>query len=343
MHYLLNGFGRYATTRLVVTVPMLLVLLTFVFIVLRVMPGDPAQAMLGGRHVPQDSIVALRARLGLDKPLPVQYGEYLLNIARGDLGVSSRTGNKVMADVLAKFPATLELAFMAMVFAVPLGLFSGVYAATHVDRGGDHASRIFNVGTFAAFIPWVGMLLQILFSVTMGWLPVGGRLDVLNLYTFKPITGVYLIDSILRGDIAVFFDALRHLALPAATLGLVLSGLIGRISRSNMLEVLGNEYVTSARAKGLAEWRVVLQHALRNALIPIVTVVGLQFALLMAGAILTEVTFAWPGVARYLLESIEARDFNAIQGTVVVIALFVTTVNLVVDILYVFLDPRVTY
>ncbi|BAS27569.1 ABC transporter permease [Limnochorda pilosa] len=339
----LSGLGRYAVSRLVVTVPMLLVLLTVVFLVLRVMPGDPAQAILGGRNVPPETAAALRARLGLDEPLPLQYVHYLGSVARGDLGVSARTGNEVWEDILGKIPATLELAVFAMLVAVPIGLWSGIHASTHHDQPRDHALRVLNVASFAIFIPWFGMVLQLVFSVFLKWLPVGGRLEVLHLYTFRGATGLYVLDALLAGNGAVLADALRHLVLPALTLGLLLSGLVGRMSRSSMLEVLDQEYINAARAKGLSERRVVYGHALRNALIPIVTVVGLQFALLMAGAILTEVTFAWPGLARYLLDSITARDFNAIQGSVVFIALFVTTINLLVDLAYGILDPRVRY
>jgi ABC-type dipeptide/oligopeptide/nickel transport system permease component len=190
---------------------------------------------------------------------------------------------------------------------------------------------------------WIGLMLLIIFAVDLRWLPVGGRLDPVAGAAFEPITRLYLVDTLLRGDLDTFVDALRHLILPAVTLGLVVSGFIGRMSRTSMLEVLGREYVTAARAKGLREAVVVGKHALRNALIPIVTVIGLQFALLMGGAILTETVFSWPGVARYLLESIDNRDFPAIQGTVVFIALFISAVNLLVDVLYARLDPRVRY
>lgn len=339
----MRGLRAYLLTRIVVTLPMLFVLLSAIFVVLRVMPGDPAEAMLGGRHVPPEAVAALRSRLGLDRPLPVQFVSYLAGVLQGDLGLSARTGNEVIEDVLAKFPATMELAVFATAVAVPLGLLTGVLGATQADRPADHVCRLVNVASFATFIPWLGMMLQMLFSVWLGWFPVGGRLSVINLYTFQPVTGFYVLDALLTRRFDILVDALRHLALPSLTLGFVLSGLIGRISRANMLEALQSDYVRTARAKGLSEFRIVWGHALRNALIPTVTVVGLQFALLMAGAVLTETTFAWPGVGSYLLESIRARDFNAIQGSVVVIALFVTGVNLVVDALYAWLDPRVKY
>ena len=339
----MNGLRKYIITRVAVTVPMLFVLLSVIFLVLRVMPGDAAEAMLGGRNVPPEALAALRSRLGLDRPLHVQFTAYLAGVVRGDLGLSSRTGNEVLIDILTRMPATLELAVFSIAVAIPVGVLSGVFGATRAGRAGDHVVRLFHVASFAVFIPWIGMMLQMLFSVTLGWLPVGGRLSVINLYTFTPVTGFYTLDALLRRDFAVLGDALRHLVLPACTLGIVLSGLIGRVSRASMLEVLGSDFVRTARAKGLPETRVVFAHALRNALLPTVTVIGLEFALLMAGAILTETTFAWPGVASYLLESIRARDFNAIQGTVIVVAVLVTSVNLVVDVLYAWIDPRVKY
>jgi peptide/nickel transport system permease protein len=338
-----RGLGRYMVSRLLATIPMLIILLTVLFIVLRVMPGDPAHAMLGGRNVPPETLQALRERLGLTDPLTTQYVKFMGNVLRGNFGFSSRTGNPVLADIAEKVPATLELAIAAMFVAIPLGLLSGIIASTRADQPLDHALRLVNVGAFAIFIPWLGMILQLVFSVALGWLPVGGRLSTLNLYTFSPITGLNILDSLLRLDGAVLWDALLHLALPSVTLGFVLSGLVGRLSRTSMLEVLGEDYIRSARSKGLPERTVVYHHALRNAVIPIATVVGLQFALLVGGAILTEVTFAWPGLARYLMEAIMARDFNAIQGSVAVIAIVVTLVNLAVDVLYGLLDPRVRY
>ncbi|HET7559213.1 MAG TPA: ABC transporter permease [Limnochordia bacterium] len=337
------GVGRYILARIGATVPMIWVLLTLVFVVLRVLPGDPALAMLGGHAVPQATIDNLRRQLGLDRPLIVQYGDYLWGVLHGNLGQSSRTGHLVLQDVLAHLPATLELAACALVVAALVGLVSGVFAATHADGPGDHAMRLLNIAAFATFIPWVGIMLKLIFSVTLHWLPTGDRLDPMNSILFTPITHFYLLDALLERDWGVLRDALTHLVLPSVTLGLVLSGFVGRVTRAGTLEVLGQDYVRTARAKGLSGGQVVRRHVLRNTMIPVVTVIGLQFALLMAGAILTETTFNWPGVARYLLDSIRARDFAAIQGTVVVIGLFVTSVNLLVDVAYAWIDPRVKY
>ncbi len=339
----MGGVGKYIVVRLAVAVPMILVLLTLVFIVLRVMPGDPVMAMLGGRNVPMSVIEEYRERLGLNKPLLFQYFEYLSNIIRGDFGTSTRTGEPVVKDIFRRFPATLELSLFSMLIAIVIGLVTGTFAAIRSDRPVDHGIRIFNIGSFATPIFWLGLMLQIIFAVHLRWLPVGGRLDPITGAFFTPITKFYVLDSILKKDLGLLIEVLKHLAMPAFVLGLVQSGLIGRMSRSSMLEVIDKEYITTARSKGLVERRVNYKHALRNALIPIVTVMGLQFALLMAGAILTETTFSWPGIARYLIRSIDARDYNAIQGTVIWIAILISSVNLIVDIIYSTLDPRVRY
>ena len=335
--------GRYIAARIVLMVPVLLILLTVLFVVLRIMPGDPVLAVLGGRNVAPEVIEEYRHRLGLDRPLPAQYGEYLGRIVRGDFGVSMRSGRPVIRELMERFPATLELAAAGMAVAFVLGLGGGMLAATRADRAADHVLRLANVGFFAMPVFWLGLMLQMIFAVELRWLPVGGRLDPVSQALFQPITGFYTLDALLQRDWRMLGLALRHLALPAVTLGLVLSGLVGRLSRTRLLEVLSADYIRTARAKGLGERRVLWVHALRNVLIPIVTVVGMQFALLLAGAVLTETVFSWPGVGRYLLTSIEYRDFPAIQGTVVFIALFISLVNLLVDLTYPLIDPRVRF
>ncbi|MGQ9733618.1 MAG: ABC transporter permease [Candidatus Bipolaricaulia bacterium] len=339
----MSGLGKYIITRLAVTVPMILVLLTFVFFLLRIMPGDPVLAMLGGRNISPELIEAYRVRLGLNRPLYAQYIEYLGKIVHGDFGESTRTNKKVLEDILLRFPATLELAIFGMLIAILIGLWSGTYAAIHSDRLSDHAIRIFNIGSFAIPVFWIGLVLQLVFGVWLRWFPVAGRLSPQIAASFQPITRFYTLDCLILKDLNLLVDVLKHLAMPAFTLGLVLSGLIGRISRSSMLEVIDKEYVTTARSKGLTEPKVNYKHALRNALIPIVTVMGLQFAILMGGAILTETTFSWPGLARYLVQSVDSRDYMAIQGAVVWIAILISSVSLIVDIIYSFLDPRVRY
>ena len=335
--------GRYIAARIGLLVPVLLILVSIMFVILRIMPGDPVLAMLGGRNVSPEVIEEYRRRLGLDRPIAVQYVEYLGQILRGDFGVSMRTGRPVIQELMDRFPATLELAVAGMAVAFALGLAGGMLAATRADRPADHAMRLASVGFFAMPVFWLGLMLQMIFSVRLGWLPVGGRLDPVTQALFEPITGFYALDALIRRDWSALGAALRHLVLPAVTLGLVLSGLVGRLSRTRLLEVLSADYIRTARSKGLDERRVLWVHALRNALIPIVTVVGMQFALLLAGAVLTETVFSWPGIGRYLLTSIDYRDFPAIQGTVVFIALFVSLVNLLVDLAYPLIDPRVRF
>ena len=339
----MGGISRYIAQRLLLTIPMLLILLTLVFLILRVMPGDPVLAMLGGRNVSPELIEEYRHKMGVDRPIPVQYAEYLNGIIHGDFGKSFRTNKPVVWELFQRFPATLELAAFGLLFAALFGFTTGVLAATRADRPIDHAVRIFHVGSFAMPLFWLGLMLQVLFAVKLGWFPVASRLGGRIAFTFKPITGFYLLDSLIRGNGEVIADIAKHLVLPSITLGFALTGLLGRMTRASMLEVLDQDYVTTARAKGLKERVVILAHALRNALIPIVTVFGLQFAILMGGAVLTETVFSWPGVASFLVRSIEARDWPAIQGSIVFIAIFISIINLIVDVLYSVIDPRVRY
>ncbi|HEX6970796.1 MAG TPA: ABC transporter permease [Limnochordia bacterium] len=337
------GAGKYLLIRAAAALPMLWVLLTVVFVVLRVMPGDPAAAMLGGHAVPAATLEAFRRRLGLDQPLAVQYVQYLLGIARGDLGQSARTGLPVWSELALRLPPTVELAVAALCVAAVAGVISGAIAATAADRSLDHALRGVHIAALAAFIPWIGLMLKLIFSVWLGWLPTGGRIGIFEQLEYRPRTHFVLLDALMLGDWTLALDALAHLILPAITLGFVLSGTLGRMSRASVLETLSHDYIRTARAKGLGGGRVVAAHALPNALMPIVTVFGLQFAMLLGGAVLTEWTFNWPGIGRYLLESIQARDFPAIQGCVVLIAGMVSLVSLAVDLIYSWLDPRVRY
>ncbi|MFW6049256.1 MAG: ABC transporter permease, partial [Candidatus Bipolaricaulota bacterium] len=293
----MNNLGAYIVKRLATTIPMLFVLITVVFILLRVIPGDPVQAMLGGRNVSKELIERKRAELGFDKPIHEQYVEYLAGIFKGDFGNSLRTDKPVLQEIFSRFPATLELAFWGMFIALLLGVGTGVWAAVESDTLIDHGLRIFHIGAFAVPIFWMGLMFQIVFAVYLGWLPVGNRLGALSMAMFTPITKLYVIDTIIKGRFDLLIETLRHLLLPALTLGIIQAGLLGRMSRANMLEIIDLDYVKTARAKGLAERIVVFKHALRNAMIPIITVLGLQFAILMGGAVLTETVYSWPGVA----------------------------------------------
>jgi len=335
-----GGLPRYIVQRLLLTIPMLFILLTIVFILLRVMPGNPVLALLGGRNVSPQVIADALHRYGFDRPIHVQYVQYIGQILRGDFGNSINSGRPVLQDLFLKLPATLELAFFSMLIAGILGLTTGLLAATRADRPIDHGIRFFHIGSFAIPLFWLGLMLQIIFAVKLHWLPVAQRI---GRETIQSVTGFYIIDSLLMKDPKVIVDVLRHLVLPAVTLGIAQTGLLGRISRASMLEVLDMDYITTARSKGLRERTVILGHALRNALIPIVTVFGLEFAILMGGAVLTETVFSWPGIASFLVNSIGSRDYYAIQGTVVFIALFISVINLIVDLLYSFIDPRVRY
>ena len=339
----MGGLVKYILQRFILTIPMVFILLSVVFLVLRLMPGDPVLAMLGGRNVSPELLEQKRHEMGLDKPLGVQYVEYLSGILHGDFGKSSRTGKPVLYELFSRLPATVELAIWGMLFAGLFGITTGILAATRADRPIDHTVRIFHIGSFALPIFWVGLMLQVIFGVKLGWFPVAGRLAGRYAFTFDRITGFYLLDAIIHHDSALLLDVVKHLVLPAVTLGLAQAGLLGRITRASMLEVLDADYVTTARSKGLSERIVVLKHALRNALIPIVTVLGLQFAILMGGAVLTETVFSWPGVAGFLIRSLDARDWWALQGTIAFIGIFIATINLVVDIFYSFIDPRVRY
>jgi peptide/nickel transport system permease protein len=338
-----GGVGRYVIQRVLLTIPMVFILLTVVFLLLRVMPGDPVTAMLGGKNVSAEVIAEYRQRYGFDEPIYVQYGQYLGGVFRGDFGRSYRTGKPVLQELFLRFPATIELGVFGILVAMVFGFASGLLAATRADRPIDHGVRIFHITSFAMPLFWLGLMLQVIFAVKLGWLPVASRLGGRMAFTFEPITGFYVLDAILRWDGKGLADVARHLVLPSITLGIALTGLQGRITRASMLEVLDMDYITTARAKGLRERIVILRHALRNALIPIITVFGLQFAVLMGGAVLTETVFSWPGIASYLVRSIDARDYYAIQGTVVFIALFISAINLLVDVLYSTIDPRVRY
>jgi peptide/nickel transport system permease protein len=339
----MSGLLRYSLQRLLLTIPMIFILLTVIFLVIRVIPGDPVSVVYGGRPVSAEVRASAEAKMGVDKPILVQYVRYVGDVLRGDFGDSMRTSTPVIKELFSRFPATIELALFGLLVAAILGFTTGILAATRADRPVDHGVRIFHIASFAIPVFWLGLMFQVIFAVKLGWLPVAGRLGAEMAFTFKPITGLYVLDAILRWNGKALLDILQHLALPALTLGIASTGLLGRMSRASMLEVLDQDYVTTARAKGLGEGIVVLRHALRNALIPIVTVFGLEFAILMGGAVLTETVFSWPGIASYLIRSINARDYVAVQGSVVFIALFISVTNLVVDLLYSFIDPRVRY
>jgi len=338
MRHLLN----YMITRILLAIPMVFIMVTLIFVVLRVMPGDPVSAMLGG-HAPQRVIDARKLALGLDKPIAVQYVEYLGQLVRLDLGNSMVFNEKVSTPIIEKLPATIELTVFGLLVSLGLGIPLGAYAARRRRTGRDFGIRLYANVVYCIPVFWMGLLLQLVFGVFLSWFPVSGRTSPrVDVSTFSH-TGFYIIDTLRIGSLAAFGDVMWHLVLPAVTLGIVLSGIFVRLTRANMLDVLKSDYILAARARGIPERRVVYNHGLRNALIPIVTMLGLQFALLLAGAILTESTFSWPGMGRLLLERIYLRDYPVIQGVIIVYTLFVSAVSLVVDLLYAVIDPRVKY
>jgi len=332
---------RYFVARVVLTIPMLFVLLTLVFVVLRVMPGDPVSAMLGG-HAPESVIQAKKAELGLNKPLLAQYFDYLGKLMlHGDLGKSMILNEKVTTPILEKLPATIELTLCGLIVTLAVGIPLGVRAARRRRTGGDSAIRFFANITYCIPVYWMGLMFQMFFGVFLNFFPISGRVgDRIDSSEFDR-TGFYIIDTLMKGKFLEFGDVMWHLALPAITLGLTLSGVFIRLTRANMLDSLKSDFVLATRARGVAEKLVVYRHALKNALIPIVTMMGLQFSALLAGAILTETTFSWPGMGRLLLERIYLRDYPVIQGVIVIYALFVSLVSLIVDLVYAAIDPRV--
>ena len=338
----MKNLTRYIITRLLMTIPMVFILLTIVFVVLRVMPGDPASAMLGG-HAPQHVIDQKRHELGLDRPLYVQYGSYLWQIAHLNLGDSMVFQEKVTKAIADKLPATLELSFFAMIIALLIGIFSGAYAADKRRTVRDSGIRLYGIVVFCIPVYWLGLMLQLVFGVWLNFLPIAGRTSARVFPSMFEKTGFYVIDTIMAHDWSALGDVLLHLVLPSLTLGMVLSGIFVRLTRTNMLDILKADYILAAEARGIRHRAIVYKHALKNAFIPILTMMGLQFAMLIAGAVLTETTFSWPGIGRLLLERIYLRDYPVIQGVIIVIALFVALASLLVDIVYAIIDPRVRY
>ena len=318
----------------------LLLLLTLLFILLRVMPGDPIAAALGDR-LSADQIEARRAAAGLNDPIIVQYGRYMLNVFKGDLGTPATDPRSVTQLVADLFPATFELTMFAMVVAVVLGVLLGALGARYRDGPVDVGGRLFGVVIYAAPVFWLGILAQLLFANRWHILPTGNRIN--GRLSFEDPTGFYLIDGIITRDWVFWIDALEHLVLPGMTLGLVISGVFIRMVRVNMLQTLRADYVEAAQARGVANRRVIFAHAFKNALVPVVTIMGLQFALLLGGAILTETTFSWPGLGSALVEFINTRDYAAVQGITTFFAVLVVVVSLLIDIINGLLDPRVRY
>ena len=324
--------------RLALIIPTFFGVTLLSFVLIHAVPGDPIEVRMGERGVTPERLAALRAEMGLDQPLWRQFLDYEGQVLQGNLGRSVVTQERVWTEFKTFFPATLELSACALLFAVVVGLPLGVMAA--VRRGSPVDYGLIGVAVTGASMPifWWGLMAILVFSVGLGWTPVSGRID--EAFYVEPATGFLLVDSWMTGDPGAFRSAARHLILPAIVLGTIPLATIARMTRSAMLEVLGEDYVRTARAKGLSPGRVVVVHALRNALIPVVTILGLQVGALLGGAILTETVFSWPGIGQWLVEAIGRRDYNVLQGGTLLIAVLVMLVNLGVDVAYGVLNPR---
>jgi ABC-type dipeptide/oligopeptide/nickel transport system permease component len=402
----------YIISRILLTIPMIFILLTTVFLVMRVLPGDPVQMHFEKMASPA-AMDAMRVQLGLDKPLWVQYVDYVVGLFSGNLGKSMQDYSSVGQQIFAAFPATFELAVCSMLIAVLIGVFLGVEASKSYNKPKDHAIRVFGIVTYAIPVFFLGMILQMIFGVWLHWLPTGGRIapglepkglniplsasSGFGVYFVAPTiaalltaaiylavtkfrhkvfvkktfinalvffaavwfvfaglglyfvstggvhlsTGLFTFDSLLEGNFFKFGVSVKYLFLPSLTLGVVLCGIFIRLTRSSMFETMRLDFVTAAKARGLKDSTVTYRYALRNAFLPVLTMMGLQFALLLGGAVLTETTFSWPGLGRYIVDRINFRDYTAIQGAVVVFGVFVSIVSLAVDLLYAYLDPRI--
>lgn len=333
---------RYIVTRTLLTIPMIFILITTIFVVMRLLPGDPVQSRLKPGTSPE-LIEKLRADLNLDKPMHEQYLLYLQDIFSGDLGKSAFDQREVTDKISEALPATIELVIPPTIVMLIVGILSGAYAANHHKSPADYSLRILSVATYSLPIFWVGLMLQLFFGVYLEWLPTSKRLDAIYADAFSRNTNLLLLDTALAGHWDAFWNVLSHMILPTITLSIALVGVFTRMTRANMIETLEEDFVTAAHARGIADRRVVYRHALRNSLIPVMTLIGLQVALLMAGAILTETTFSWPGMGLLIREGIAQRDYPTVQGAITVFAFFVAFISLMTDIMYAFVDPRIRY
>jgi peptide/nickel transport system permease protein len=331
---------NYIIKRFLLAIPTLIGVSILVFSMLHLIPGDPAEVMLYPKGT-EEQIEALRQKLGLDLPFYQQYFQWLGNVVQLDLGTSIKTGEAALKEIGSRFPATIELSLAALIIAVVLGIPLGVIAAQKRNTFIDYCT--ISLSLFGVSIPvfWLGLMLIFIFSAGLGWLPVSGRITMGA--SPDEVTGLYLIDSLVARDFGSFMDSILHLILPAVALATIPLALVVRITRSSMLDVLSQDYMRTAKANGLPYRRIIFKHALKNALIPVVTVIGLQFGLLLGGAILTEAVFSWPGIGTLIVSSITNRDYPLIQGIVLMIAIIFIIVNILVDILYTIIDPRIRY
>jgi ABC-type dipeptide/oligopeptide/nickel transport system permease component len=331
---------KYIVRRILLAIPVLFGLSLILFAFIHLMPGDPAATILG-QHARPDLVEALRQRLGLDRPIPVQYVEYLGQLLRGDLGYSLVNNQSVIDGFLQRFPATIELTVAALLVAAGLGIPLGRFAARRPQSAADATATVVSLVGISIPVFVLGLTLGYIFGVQLQWLPASGRLD--PRLQFESITGFLLLDSLLAARPDVFVDAARHLVLPAIVLATWPLAIITRITRASVLDVNNEDYVRTARAKGLSEGRVQDRHIMRNAWLPVVTVIGLTVGSLLGGAVITETVFAWTGVGKWMVEAVRSHDYFVIQNTILILAVIFLMVNLIVDILYAFLNPRIRY
>ena len=323
-------------------IPVLFGITLAVFLLLRLIPGDPAIVLAGERATPEQ-IAALRTQLGLDRPLLLQYFTFIGNLLQLQLGNSILSGVPVIDEIRTRWSATFELSIAAILVAIIIGIPAGVIAAVQKNRWQDQLTIAGSLVGVSLPVYWLGLLLIYLFSVTLKWLPPSGRISVETGFNFQPITGFYVLDTLLRLNLPAFLDVITHLILPALTLGTIPLAIVARITRSAMLDVLTQDYIRTAKAKGLSNRLVIVRHALKNALLPINTTIGLQFGTLLSGAILTETIFSWSGIGSWVYEGILARDYPVVQGGVIFVAIVFVLINLLVDLSYAIVDPRVRY
>ncbi|MHC2995571.1 MAG: ABC transporter permease [Candidatus Atribacteria bacterium] len=330
----------YITKRLLMLIPVLIGVSILSFSLIHLAPGDPA-ITIAGEHASPQIINAIREKYGLDKPLSTQYWIWLKQVLRGDLGRSIVSNEFVVKEILERFPNTVELTIFSMIFAVVIGSIAGIISASRQYSVFDYS--FMGVALFGVSMPvfWLGIMLMMIFGVYLRWLPISGRISMM-IY-FQRITGFYILDTLLTGNFEAFISSLRHLVLPSVALATIPMATIARVTRSSMLEVLRQDFIRTERAKGLSERMVIYKHAVKNAMIPVITVIGLNFGLLLAGAILTETVFSWPGIGRYVVNAVNMRDYPVVQGCVLFFASMFVLVNLITDIIYVYIDPRIHY
>ncbi|MDA7026617.1 ABC transporter permease [Bacillus sp. CLL-7-23] len=330
----------YCFKRIGMLIPVLIGMTLVVFSIIRLIPGNPAQVILGQRAT-KEAVEQLTIQLGLDQPWYSQYGKYIGDLLKGDLGTSIRTGAAITKEIQPYLFATLELAAFAMVIAVFIGVNAGIISAWFKNSVFDYLAMLIALIGVSMPIFWLGLMGQWFFSIELGWLPTTGRENVRN--PVEAITHIHTIDTLFQGRLDQFIETIRHLILPGCALATIPAAIIARITRTSMIDVLKSDYIRTAKAKGIHTYLIIYKHALKNAFIPILTVIGLQTGLLLGGAILTETIFAWPGIGRYIYDGISYRDYPVIQSGILVIAVIFVLINFIVDLLYAVIDPRIKY